>query len=287
MNWIASGFPGLRFAALGIIGASIFGLGCGASDTDSGGPRSPERQSSAEYDLARDFFYKGQPRAALDHIRRSVELQDDNSKALYFASIIYMSFCAGDQGFQSPDCNLPEAEKYARLALKAQEDFRDARNALGQILIDEGKYAEAIDTLTPLVKDPAYSAAHLAWGNLGWAQVKAGQVDDGITSLKNAVATDPQFCVGHYRLARAYEKKGDYPHAEESFTNALSVENEACKKLQDAYEGRAGVRVRLKNLDGARDDYSKCKDLLPTSKAGQSCSKMLADLTGSPTPPSN
>jgi Tfp pilus assembly protein PilF len=253
-------------------------MGCGATDTDSSGPRSPERQSSAEYDLAKDYFYKGQPRAALDHIRRAVDLQDDNSKALYFASIIYMSFCAGDTGFQSPDCNLVEAEKYARLALKAQEDFRDARNALGQILIDEGKFPEAIQTLTPLVKDPAYSAAHLAWGNLGWAQVKLGDVDAGITSLKNAIATDPQFCVGHYRLGRAYEKKGDLPHAEESFTNALNVENEACKKLQDAYEGRAGVRVKLRNIDGARDDYSKCKDLLPTSKAGQSCTRMLADL---------
>ena len=68
-----------------------------------------------------------------------------------------------------------DAEKYARRALQVQENFREAKNLLGQILIDEKKYPEAIAVLEPLTKDPSFESSFLAWGNLGWAQVLSGQ----------------------------------------------------------------------------------------------------------------
>src|SRR5262249_2849223 len=151
--------------------------------------------------------YKGQPRVALDHGRKAVELNEENAKALYFTSTIHLWFCSGMEGLKSPDCRMQDAETYARRALKADNTFRDARNLLGQILILQDKYPEAITTLEPLVKDPAYSTSYLAWGNLGWAQVLNGSLDDGIASLKNST-TEPRFCVGYYRLGLAYEKRG-------------------------------------------------------------------------------
>ena len=267
-------------ALIALLLAASGGAACGASDTENPGAHSPERQSDSEYDLAREYFYKSQPRAALDHIRRAVELNEDNSKALYFTSVIYMSFCDGDQGFKAPDCDLKKAENYARLAIKAQDDFRDARNALGQILIHEGRYAEAIATIEPLTKDPAYQASHLAWGNLGWAQVLSGQLDEGITSLNNSVATDPRFCVGHFRLGIAYEKKGLFDQAEQSLTSAVTVENPDCQNLQAAWEARAGVRVKLHKIDEARADYEKCRDISAKSSTGKTCVQMLLALTG-------
>ena len=52
--------------------------------------------------------------------------------------------------------------------MKADDGYRDAKNLLGQVLIDEKKYPEAITVLEPLTKDQAYAFPHLAWGNLGW-----------------------------------------------------------------------------------------------------------------------
>ena len=236
---------------------------------------SPERQSEVEYDVARDFFYKGQPRLALDHCRKAIELDDQNTKALYFASTIHLSFCAGKLELSDPDCRLADAEKYARRALLVDEKFRDARNTLGQILILEKRYPEAITALQPLTKDPAFESSFLAWGNLGWAQVLGGQVDLGIESLKNSV-TEPRFCVGHYRLGVAYEKKGDLATAEQSFTNALSVDAPQCKGLQDAWEGRGEVRVRLGKMPDARADFEKCRDISADTLTGKTCVDALA-----------
>jgi len=237
----------------------------------------PERQSEVEYDIARDYFFKGQPRLALDHCHKAVELNDQNAKALYFASAIHLSFCSTKLELADPDCRLADAEKYVRRALQVEEGFREAKNTLGQILILEKKYPEAIAVLDPLTKDPSFESSFLAWGNLGWAQVLSGDVDRGIASLKNAI-TEPRFCVGHYRLGVAFEKKGDLAAAEQSLTNALAVEVPDCKNLQDAWEERGQVRVKLGKTADARGDFEKCRDLSNETSAGRACAAALASI---------
>jgi len=235
----------------------------------------PRRQSEAEYDVARDFFFRGQPRLALDHCRRAVELDDENAKALYFASAIHLFFCSGKLELRDPDCRLRDAEGYVRRALRVDDNFREAKNTLGQILILEARYREAIAVLVPLTKDPAFESSYLAWGNLGWAQVLAGRVDEGIESLKNSI-TEPRFCVGHYRLAVAYEKKGNLGLAEQSLTNALSVDAPDCKNLQDAWASRGRVRVALGRPQEARADFERCRDISADTATGKTCTEGLA-----------
>lgn len=260
------------------LAAALLLMACSGKQTNPGA-QSPERQSDAEYDLARDLFQKGNPRAALDHAQKAVSLNEDNEKAHYFVAAIYLSFCSTNRGLDSPDCKLSEVEKYARAALKANPQFRDATNLLGQVLINEKKYKEAITTLEPLTRDAAYVHPYFAWGNLGWAQVLDGQVDAGIASLKNAV-TEPRFCVGHYRLGVAYEKKSDLTGAEASFTTALTVPDPQCENLQDAWEARGRVRLRLGRQDEAKQDFEKCRDISKETPTGKACAQKLASLPG-------
>jgi Tfp pilus assembly protein PilF len=225
--------------------------------------------------LARDFFYRGQPRSALDHCRKAIELDRENANALYFASTIHLYFCSGRLELSDPDCRLADAEAYVRRALQVNEGFREAKNTLGQILILEKKYADAIAVLEPLTKDPAFESSFLAWGNLGWAQVLAGQVDAGIESLKRAT-TERRFCVGHYRLGVAYGRKGDLAAAEQALTDAVSVDAPECKDLQDAWEERGRVRVQRSKIADARADFEKCRDIAADSRAGKACIEALA-----------
>jgi type IV pilus assembly protein PilF len=266
-----------RFAQLSTFALSTLWAAVGACSAR--GASAPganvERQSEAEYDIARDFFYKNQPRQALDHCRRAIELDGENASALYFASTIHLFFCSGRLELSDPDCHLSDAEAYVRRALHVNDSFREAKNTLGQILILEKRYPEAISVLEPLTKDPAFESSFLAWGNLGWAQVLAGRIDEGIESLKSSV-TEPRFCVGHYRLAVAYEKKGDFAAAEQSLTTAVSVEAPECKNLQDAWEERARVRVKLGKVADARADFEKCRDIAVDSRTGKACIEALA-----------
>lgn len=261
--------PTRRFgvALLASVGCALSTLGCGHSGPAA---QSPERQCEAEYDLARDYFYKGEPRAALDHALKAVDLDDTNAKALYWTSTLYLFFCSGNEGLQSPDCKLPKAEAFARKAISRDDAFRDAKNLLGQVLILETKYKDAIAVLEPLVKDPSYNASYLAWGNLGWAQVLDGSVDQGIASLRNSV-TQPKFCVGYYRLGVAFDKKGDLGQAETSFTQAVQVESPDCQALQDAWQGRGEVRLKQNKKDDACQDLARCREISEQTAAGKAC----------------
>jgi len=241
---------------------------------ETGGIHSPERQSENEYALAKDYFYKGDPRGALDHSLRAVQLNADNPRALYFTSTVFLYFCSTNQGMSSPDCRLADAEKYARLAVQSDARFRDAKNLLGQTLILEGKNKEAITVLRPLVDDPAYSSNFLAWGNLGWAQVLSGDTDAGIASLKNAV-TQPRFCVGYYRLGLAYEKKGDLVQAETNLSTAVQVPSPDCQNLQDGWEELGRVRLKLGKAEDAHADFQRCKEISPDSPSGRRCVQLL------------
>lgn len=250
--------------------------GCSGHGSNNPGAQSPERQSDAAYDLAVDTFHRGNPRGALDQALKAVELNEDNAKALYFTSTLYAFFCDGPQGLEGPDCKIDKADEYARKAVKADAQFRDAKNLLGQLLILEKKPKEAIAVLEPLTKDPAYESSYLAWGNLGWAQIQAGMLDEGIASLRNAV-TEPRFCVGHYRLGVAWEQKKDFAQSEQALTQAVSAGG-ACEKLQDAWAVRGRVRNKLGKSADARADLEKCRDLAPATQTGKDCVSQLAAL---------
>ena len=252
--------------------AGLMAFGCTVHAATGPGAADPEHQSVAEFNLGLDAVSHNDFRVALAHALRAVQLDDRNARAAYLASVVYLGFCNGLRGFGDPDCRLPDAERFARLAVKLAPQYADAKNLLGEVLINEQKYPEAVLVLRPLTTDPSYTSIHLAWGNLGWAEVLAGDLESGISSLKNSV-TEPRFCLGFFRLGMAYEKKGDLPQADANFSTA--VDGEACKNFQDAFEERARVRQRLGQPELARTDFEHCKGLAPDSLAGKRCSQSL------------
>jgi Tfp pilus assembly protein PilF len=261
-----------------MVGAVAAGLvaisGCAGAGGGSGG--SDERMSTAEYDLARDAFEKKRLREALNHVDKALEHDDDNADAAYLGTVIMLAFCALDT--ESPDCRFEDAEKYVRAALDVDDQMRDATNALGVILIHQRRYKEAIQVLEPLSKDIIYGSPEKAWGNLGWAYLEAGRLSDAVNALKRSVAAQPSFCVGHYRLGLAYQKKGQHGAARQAFTRAVSIEQGDCGRLQHAFWARSVSLQHLGMHDEARKDLERCRELEPKTPVGKRCARKLQAL---------
>jgi Tfp pilus assembly protein PilF len=257
--------------AIVVVGAAA----CSRAGRGANGPDA-ERQSESEYDVARDLFIRSRdPRGALAHAEKAVELNDQNAEAHHFVALIYLNFCAA-----SPlECRLPEAERAARRAVEIKPDFREAKNTLGVVLIQAKKYADAIAVLEPLANDMLYQTPWVAWGNLGQAYLESGKADQAIAALRRSIAAEPRFCVGNFRLGLAFEKKGDLAAAREAFSRALETNRPECQSLQDAFEARARVYSKSKNCDLAKGDWEKCKEISADSPAGQRC---VASLKSSP-----
>ncbi len=249
------------------LSTGILAFGCMTHSGGSAGISVPDRQSEAEYDLARDaWIRRGDAREGLSHALKSVEIDEDNAEAHHLLSLIYLDMCQR----LAQDCRLADAETEARRALKLRADFREARNTLGVILIHTHKPAEAASTLEPLTKDILYATPESAWGNLGWAYLDMGRLDDAREALLRSIAAQPRFCVGHYRLGLVQERLGHPEAAIESFTNALQADSR-CAGLQDAMLHRAKNHLSLGHAEPARADLSRCAQLSLDTLAGKEC----------------
>lgn len=253
----------------------VLGLGCTRGSGNGMPAQDPERQSVAEHDIAADLWiHRNQPRQALEHALKAVELNDRNAEACHLVALLYLDFCR-----VSPDeCHLQDAAHYAKMALDAKSDFREAKNTLGVILVHQKKYDEAIAVLRPLAEDILYQTPENSWGNLGWAYLEKGDLDHAIEALRRSVAAQPNFCVGNFRLGVAYEKKQSPAAAVEAYTRALETDHVECKRLQDAFAGRARALVLLGHRDEARVDLDKCVQLDKRTAAGRECGALLEKL---------
>lgn len=239
------------------------------------GAQSPEAQSQAEYDLASDLWLqRNEPRQALEHGLKAIELDEDNADAHHLVALLYLDFCRRDPR----QCQLDQAEAHASDAIAVRKDFREAINTLGVILIHRKDYGRAVSTLKPLTEDILYQTPENAWGNLGWAYLELGQLDAALDALSRSVAIQPNFCVGHFRLGLARAKKKDFAGASAAYTNAVSVSDPRCKALQEAYLGRAQASVQLAQPEQAANDLAQCVALDATTPTGQSCQALMNQL---------
>lgn len=249
---------------------------CGCAGAHGSGAGDTDKMSNAEYDLARDAFEKQKLREALDHVDKALEHDSENVDAAYLGAVIMLAFCALDT--KSTDCRFAAAERYARAALQGDDPMRDAKNALGVILVHQRRYDEAIEVLKPLAEDIIYGSPEKAWGNLGWAYLEAGRVNEAIAALKRSVAAQPAFCVGHYRLGLAYQKKGEHAAARQSFTTAVTIEEGSCERLQEAFWARSASLLHLGAKAAAEKDLERCRELAPQTPVGKQCGRKLQAL---------
>lgn len=264
-RWVA------LLALVGLVGAT-FVSGC-ASSAPVG---DPTRMSESEADIAIDLWQvRGQPREALEHALRAVELDPDNADAAHLVALIYLDFC----GHSALDeCHLNQAEKHARQAIAARSGFLEAQNTLAVILVHQKRHEEAVAVLKPLTANILYRTPEIAWGNLGWAYLEMGRYEEAIRALRRAVAAQPLFCVGNYRLGLAHAKARHLREAIDAFDRALETDAPGCNALQDAYLERARVHLALGEIEHTRADLDRCLGLHKGTPAGKECGRMLSKL---------
>lgn len=267
------------FAFALALGLSTPSAACSGAAGASSGASPDAQRSLGEYDLAREAFQRGKLREALDHVQKSLDLDEENADAAYLGAITLLAFCAAAEDPKaSTDCRLEDAERFAKQALEVSPEMRDAKNTLGVILVHQGRYDEAVEVLKPLANDILYASPENAWGNLGWAYLLRGNIDEAIDALRRSVAAQPLFCVGQYRLGLAYEKKGEPALAREALTKAVETQRPECQRLQDAFDARARVTMKLGQADEAKADLLRCRDIGASTKVGQRCSAQLQSM---------
>lgn len=237
-------------------------------------------RSQKQFELAVGLQQEGNTPGAFKTLYKALDYDPNNGRAhLLLAHLFLLNRDEEPQRFDS------EAEQHFRkvLAIQAGEHAAEetlaseARNGLGVLYIHQGRMQDAIEELNNAISDLFNRDAYMAWGNLGWAYLEMRNYPKAIDALSRAVRLRRDFCVGHYRLGRAYLAQRKFDNAERSFTAAVEADPR-CDVFQDAWQLRGEARMNLGNREDARSDFERCVELQPRSDAGQTCSRFLAAL---------
>src|SRR5262245_40822371 len=139
-------------------------------------------------EIANSALVEGDSIGALENLMRA-EKEDAKLPELYHSMALayYMKH------------DTSSALEKARKAVELKQDYSDANNNLGKLLMDSGKTDQSIAPLMAAAKDPVYRDVYKPLTNLGILHYRQGSYDRAETFLSNAIQEAPAVaCVAYY-----------------------------------------------------------------------------------------
>ena len=166
-------------------------LGAGVQACAHRPDRRQRENARISYDVGITAFERGDTREALRALLSAVRSDPKLPEAHHALGLVYHASGKEDLALQ-----------HYREALALRPRFSDAQNNMGVLLLDMGRYDEAIVAFEAALSDMLYATPTLAKGNLGWALYQNGNVADGRARIAAAISSDPGFCRGYEWLMR-------------------------------------------------------------------------------------
>ncbi|GHG92046.1 social motility TPR repeat lipoprotein Tgl [Comamonas sp. JC664] len=230
-------------------------------------PTEKERRSAEiHYDLALQAQQAGELQDAMRELQKSLKNDPDYPDSNNAMGLLL------HLAFRRPD----EAVKHYERALKVRPDFSEARTNLANVHLDQGRFDTAIQLYEAVLNDMLYPTPFIAQGNLGWAFYKKGETDRAVESIKAAVTTNPQFCLGYKNLGIIYDETGRTADACRQYT----LYRENCPDVADASMREGVCQAKQGQVDAAKAAFAACES---KAKAGEQvlkddCRRLLEKL---------
>ncbi|MFZ6768913.1 tetratricopeptide repeat protein [Undibacterium sp. Di26W] len=122
-------------------------------------------------------------------------------------------------------------------ALELDPALADAHYMLGSILYDKGEIASSVTSYQRAIELDNHLP--LAYRDLCMAYIMLGQVQEAHAIIDRGLALFPDFCDLHYYKGNLYSLELDYASAEQSFAQALVVENNSLMLYTDLANAQA------------------------------------------------
>lgn len=129
-------------------------------------------------------------------------------------------------------------------------------------LYDEGRYKDAIEYLTALLKKDPKNPVY--WNQLGSVYAQLNSFDNAIISYKNAIKYDPKNIKSMYNLGLIYSEKGSKKEAKKVIEDALKISPK--NPLLQAALGN--VLIDEENYDKAQKVYEQIVTVKPDFDIG-------------------
>ncbi len=173
--------------------------GC-VTESTGGLPKPAPKESRvvAQLDLARGYLEQRDFARARDPLERALEIDGQHVEA----RVLYAVLLQVEGEYEL-------AEEHFRHALSVDPRNAQALNNYGTFLYTRGRYADALEPLSQLVRDTTYRARPQAFENLGLAQLKSDQREAAAASFQRALDLNDRQARSALELAHIEYDNGD------------------------------------------------------------------------------
>lgn len=233
----------------------------------------PEKTKADRYfEYASNSFLEKNVRAAEKDLVLALDEDPEHRGANFLLGLIYFGRFRSTQA----ETDFLRSDQYFRKSLEIDPDYGEARNNLGSLYLEVGRWEAAVEVLQPLLEDRYYSTPYLAHNNLGWAFFNLRQYKRAEFHFQQAVAIEPDMCLAQSHLGEVYKAMGRNDIAVMRFDRAISrcpQWNEPYWHLGQIYEAEGRVELAIQS-------YEKCYELAPEQELGGACGARLVQLRG-------
>ena len=291
----------LSLVFLGASAATAVGCAARKGAEKKGGPDTPgESTADKHYDVAVGSFHNGMFEDAKIQLDKALGTDPEHADSYYLRGVLLLN--EGKtivDAIEIEQCLTDDASDQQRVRAEglhtdAAAAFEQAANHYNEGAAGRGRAfnsmsvvslyfhdaERAIEQAKHALEEQFYTDRYSALSNLGWAYYQQGDLVSATAQLRQAVMINPDYCVGHYRLAVVYLESG---LAEQALEQANAVmESERCP-IQDAYRVAGASHLRLGHDDEARGAFRSCVDLAPRSCLAAECGRLLGPETAGET----
>lgn len=165
------------------------------------------------------------------------------------------------------------SEKHFRKALSINNSFSEARSNLSQILIERGKYKEALREAETVVSDLTYTQPEKAYLHLGIAYFMLGKYEAAKAPLLKSIEIKRDNCPALSYYGRAFYELKDFRRSSDTLDKAVSY---CQKELFDEPHYYSGLSYyQLGNVVKSESRLEEVIKLYPNGKYVDRAKSML------------
>jgi type IV pilus assembly protein PilF len=243
---------------------SGFILGCLVSCASSS---SSKKSATIEglLNIAGASISEGDYITALEYLSQADALDSANPRAHHLYSLAYL----GKREFAL-------AEASVRESLRLNPQYSSAKNTLGKILMDLGKFTEAEGWLRQAASDLLNREADRAKLNLGILSQKTLKADLAEYWFNRVIEERTSLaCLAHFQLGRMQIEKNELSKAERNFRLAAKG---SCSGLSEPHLAIGQVLSRQRRYEEARAKYVEIQRIFAGTDASEKALEQLRAL---------
>ncbi len=236
-----------------------------ATDPNAPKPISKAERVEALMGIASAHVAENDATGALQVLAEIRDLDDSIPEAYYLFALAYL---------QKNEMRL--ATESARRAVRLKPKFSAAKNTLGKLLLDQGKYGEAEKYLKESANDLLFRDAYLAKTNLGILFFKKAELDKSEIWLSRAIQDGgPLTCMASFYRGKIRLSQNQLLEAERDFQQSAK---QSCSGMSEAHVAIGQTLVQERKYDQARAKFIEIQRLFPSTAASDKAAQYLREM---------